>query len=255
MKNEANFFKDRHWFQTEFPELFRSQAAPSDSRDMEPLTILEFGCGVGNSIFPLLEAHRENPNFFIYGCDFSAKAIDIIKSDVRYDARKCHVFVHDLADNSPASIESLLQNIPANTIDVALLIFVLSAIYLENMPTVVKKLQLVLKKPDAASAKDGGSVFFRDYGLYDLAQLRLRPKNWISGNQYRRSGDQTLMYFFSLEELHDLFLGKATPNGPSFSLVQSKYDRRLLTNRKRKLLMYRVWVQAKFRLCESSQNV
>ena len=40
------------------------------------VNMLEIGSGVGNAIFPLLE---ENPNMFIYACDFSPRAIQFIK--------------------------------------------------------------------------------------------------------------------------------------------------------------------------------
>ena len=40
----------------------------------ENLVLLEAGCGVGNTIFPLL---RVNPRLVAYGFDFSAAAVDI----------------------------------------------------------------------------------------------------------------------------------------------------------------------------------
>lgn len=44
--NQANFFKDRHWILREFPELLVESAATKK--------ILEVGCGVGNTTFPVL---------------------------------------------------------------------------------------------------------------------------------------------------------------------------------------------------------
>jgi methyltransferase-like protein 6 len=38
--------------------------------------MLELGCGVGNLVFPLLEA---NPSLIIYACDFSKRAIEFLK--------------------------------------------------------------------------------------------------------------------------------------------------------------------------------
>jgi tRNAThr (cytosine32-N3)-methyltransferase len=42
-----HFFKDRAWLERDFPVLLRAAA--------EPTTLLEFGCGVGNAFFPLLQ--------------------------------------------------------------------------------------------------------------------------------------------------------------------------------------------------------
>ena len=41
-----------------------------------PQKVIEVGCGVGNTFFPLLEV---NPHVFVYAFDFAASAIDIIK--------------------------------------------------------------------------------------------------------------------------------------------------------------------------------
>jgi methylase of polypeptide subunit release factors len=65
---QNRFFKDRNWLFTEFPEL------------ASPLTrsILELGCGVGNTVFPILEQIPE-PDLTVYCCDFSPQAIDLVK--------------------------------------------------------------------------------------------------------------------------------------------------------------------------------
>lgn len=85
-RNSTHFFKDRHWITREFPELLRtiselgsSQVSSTHSQQQgikARLILLEAGCGVGNTIFPLLE---ENPDLFIHACDFSPRAIDFVK--------------------------------------------------------------------------------------------------------------------------------------------------------------------------------
>lgn len=42
----------------------------------EKLVIFEVGCGVGNFMFPLLE---EEENIYFYACDFSKRAVDMVK--------------------------------------------------------------------------------------------------------------------------------------------------------------------------------
>ncbi|CAF0990802.1 unnamed protein product [Rotaria sp. Silwood1] len=222
--HENKFFKDRQWLFTEFPELLFSS---SNTNPKQTITILEVGCGVGNSIFPIIRTNNinEHSNIFLYCCDYSSTAIDILKQNVDYNTKYCHGFVYDITSLNPMPFEE-------NSLDFILMIFVLSAIHPSQHEQVIKNLIKYLKPGH-------GKLLFRDYGLYDMAQLRFKNDKCIEKNLYARS-DGTLTYFFQQDELDQLF----TRNG--LVKEQNLIDRRLQVNRSKQLKMYRVWLQCKY---------
>ncbi|XP_054271636.1 tRNA N(3)-methylcytidine methyltransferase METTL6 [Macrosteles quadrilineatus] len=214
-RNETRFFKDRHWTTREFEELVGKEIS-------EKCVLLEVGCGVGNFVYPLFE---ENANFFIYACDISSKAIDLLKQNESYCENKIKAFQTDI------TTENILDEIPRSSVDIITLIFVLSAIDPSNFSKVATTLFSLLKP--------GGYVLFRDYGLYDMTQLRFKPGHKISENFYMRQ-DGTRSYFFSVEFLGDLF----TKAG--FKVVSNCYVHRRTINVKEGIDVPRIFVQAKF---------
>ncbi|XP_030799005.1 methyltransferase-like protein 6 isoform X1 [Camarhynchus parvulus] len=256
-RNSTNFFKDRHWTTREFQEL----KACREFADQK-LTILEAGCGVGNCLFPLLE---EDKNIFAYACDFSPRAVEYVKhcdqepqdtafimqkmgrntcgkqkrtaapwdavtapqdeKNALYSAERCKVFQCDLTK------DDLLDNIPADSVDVVTLIFVLSAIHPDKMHLVLRNIYKVLKP--------GKCVLFRDYGLYDHAMLRFKSGSKLGENFYVRQ-DGTRSYFFTEEFLSQLFKAEG------YEQVVNEYVQRETVNRKEDLRVPRVFLQSKF---------
>ncbi|PIK41593.1 putative methyltransferase-like protein 2-A-like [Apostichopus japonicus] len=276
-KHQNRFFKDRHWLFKEFPELStqplsaesdgiqdaasgeqektenessrkqrgeeRNQttsgaeegtevAYSGDSINTKSFPgshctrrYLEVGCGVGNTVFPILQTNND-PDLFVYGCDFSPVAIDLVKSNPDYDLSRCYGFVFDITDP-----EAELP-FPEGSLDMIILIFVLSAVHPDKMQYAITRL--------ASFLKPGGMILLRDYGKYDLAQLRFKPGRCLSENFYVR-GDGTRVYFFTQDELKNMFTVAGLKE------EQNLIDRRLQVNRGRQITMYRVWIQCKYR--------
>ncbi|XP_006007518.1 tRNA N(3)-methylcytidine methyltransferase METTL2 isoform X2 [Latimeria chalumnae] len=187
--------------------------------------ILEVGCGVGNTVFPILQINND-PGLFVYCCDFSATAMELVQNHPDYDPTRCFSFVHDLCD------EGSSYPMPDGSLDIIILIFVLSAIHPDKMQMAINHLSKLLKP--------GGMILLRDYGRYDMAQLRFKKGRCLSENFYVR-GDGTRVYFFTQDDLESLF----TVAG--LEKVQNIIDRRLQVNRGKQLKMYRVWIQCKYR--------
>lgn len=216
-RNTTHFFKDRHWTTREFAELKACRGFES-----QKLVLLEAGCGVGNCMFPLLD---DDSNVFVYACDFSARAVGFVKQNPLYNAESCIVFQCDLTK------DELQDNVPKESVDVTMLIFVLSAIHPDKMQQALKNIHRVLKP--------GGVVLFRDYGLYDHAMLRFKASNKLGENFYVRQ-DGTRSYFFSKEHLAHLF------EGAGFQSITNDYVHRDTVNKKEGLCVPRVFLQSKF---------
>lgn len=172
-RNETKFFKDRHWTVREFEEL-----STDGDKSKVPKVMLEVGCGVGNLIFPLIEEH---PEMYFYACDLSPRAIEFVKSHPSYNENTVKAFQCDI------TTDEILKEVAFESIDIVTLIFVLSAIHPNKFHQTLQNVFNVLKP--------GGVVLFRDYGLYDMAQLRFNAGHKISENLYMRQDGTRLVCF------------------------------------------------------------
>lgn len=214
-RNDTRFFKDRHWTTREFNELLGTGADDQN-------TLLEVGCGVGNLIYPLIEDGLKFKR--IFACDLSSNAVELTKNNALYSAEKMKVFQTDITtENCFAEVDC--------SVNIATLIFVLSAIHPGKFRKAVENLYNVLA--------NGGVVLLRDYGLYDMAQLRFKPGHKIGDNFYMRQ-DGTRTYYFSVEEVADLF------RSVGFEILSCDYVQRRTVNLKEKIDVPRIFVQGKF---------
>jgi tRNAThr (cytosine32-N3)-methyltransferase len=275
--NKTNFFKNRKWLNQEFPIL-----GEVGKEDAPGAVLLEVGAGAGNSAFPILQ-NSKNKKLKIHACDFSKKAVELIRAHELYDPEFIQADVWDVAASPDSENGGLPPGLTEGSVDVVLMIFIFSALNPRQWDQAVRNIWKVLKP--------GGQVLFRDYGRGDLAQVRFKKGRWMEENFYVR-GDGTRVYFFEQEELEEIWGGKertqkvddAQGNGegntvddladetqnlnvdgsaeasqvsneaassqgprPAFEVAHIGVDRRMLVNRQRRLKMYRCWMQAVFR--------
>ncbi|CEJ94520.1 Putative Methyltransferase domain-containing protein [[Torrubiella] hemipterigena] len=230
--NTSNFFKDRKWLRQEFPildEVTQEGAGPQ--------VLLEIGAGAGNTAFPVL-ANNKNPELKIHACDFSKTAVDVMRGHESYDEKHMQADVWDVAG------DDLPPGLSEGTVDIAIMIFIFSALSPTEWDSAVRNVYRVLKP--------GGVVLFRDYGRGDLAQVRFRKGRYLEENFYIR-GDGTRVFFFERDELADVWTRAKTKhdetNAEPFGFVVENLgvDNRLLVNRAKQLKMYRCWMQGRFR--------
>ncbi|XP_071742050.1 uncharacterized protein [Rutidosis leptorrhynchoides] len=215
-RHQDRFFKDRHYLDKEWGDYFS---------EGEEKVILEVGCGAGNTIFPLVATY---PGIFIHACDFSPRAVDLVKAHKDFEESKINAFACDLTS------DELVNHVPPSSVDIVTMIFVLSAVSPEKMPRVLQNIKKILKP--------NGYVLFRDYATGDLAQERLTCKDQKISENFFVRGDGTRAFYFSEEFLKNLF----QENG--FITKECGVCCKQVENRSREIVMNRRWVQAVFQL-------
>ena len=217
-RNTTNFYKNRNYIHREFnlEELVKQLKENKKRR----LNLLEAGCGVGNTLFPLMELFKDDVK--MYGFDFSDNAITFIQKDSKYKPEDIEVEVKDLVKHS----------LDYSQLDFVTLVFVLSAISPENHEEVIKKL--------LACMDSDSYLYFRDYAEFDMAQMRLASrKDSKLKNCFYLKTDGTRVFYFNenyLRELFDKFKGQ-------IEVLKLETHYRTIRNIKRGLEMNRVWIQ------------
>jgi len=114
-----------------------------------------------------------------------------------------------------------------SSVDFVLFIFTLSAISPHHHSRVLEKALLLLKP--------GGHLLIRDYGLYDMVQMRCQHK--IEDNWYMKA-DGVQCFFFSLEYIENILADL------SCKIVELKYCTIRNINRKKNMNIDRVFLYA-----------
>ncbi|KAG6877033.1 hypothetical protein C0993_010907 [Termitomyces sp. T159_Od127] len=203
--NASNFFRNRKWpcgsDAARGPSITFHTSTDAKIPQAGPMIIAELGCGVGNSVFPLL-ASNKNPNLQLRAYDYSTHAIKLVQNNELYispPAGSIRAAVWDLT-----SSDGLPANLQPESVDIVILVFVFSALHPDEWGRALANIHRMLKP--------GGLVVMRDYGRHDLTQLRFKAGRLLDENFYIR-GDKTRVYFFELDELALLFTGsKALPH-------------------------------------------
>lgn len=214
-RNKNNFFKDRNWSAEDLKII-----CPDIDFEQE-ISYLEAGCGVGNMLFPLV---AEIPKLKLFAFDFSQNAVRMLEERAKELGLPVQTGVVDL---SIPSISSPFEE----QVDLATLIFVLSAIHPEKMKIAAGNMKNLVKV--------GGSVVVRDYGINDHAMIRFGREARLADRFYVRQ-DGTRAYYFELDELCELF------ESSGFRCERKEYLHRLTINHQKNLKAPRIFVQARF---------
>ena len=158
--NGARFFKDRNWLERELGKVIDTE---------KEYSVLEVGCGVGNTVFPLLDVMK---NMTVSATDFSPRAVDLVKKravDENYGDRMNLAFVSDLSKENAFPEEALQKY------DFCTAIFVLSALSPPTFSTAIKNI-----KSCFSESSEQKILFFRDYAVNDHAMLRFKKGKCIN---------------------------------------------------------------------------
>jgi len=239
--HDVGAFKDRHYLRKVFgelcdadarasPETFRSPLTPETLRDVDEanaVDVLELGCGVGNSVYPLL---RANLDMRVVAVDCSPTAVAALRANPEFDSRRVRAHVVDAS--ASGSMRACVEDA---SMDAVTAVFFLSALTASGLRHATEEIARVLRP--------NGVLLFRDYARGDVKSdgaSRFVPGERVDGEGkvYRRP-DGTLAVFFDRDDLNDAF--RAVGLDGECEIVTHS-----VTNRKLGVTIDREFVQGRF---------
>ena len=180
--NSKGSYKPRNYIYEEF---FQHLQCPAQY-------FVEVGCGVGDTLYPLMSRLPGLPSGLEYeylATDFAENALDTLRLHPLYDnGLRMRTECWDITLPFPAS------SIPPKT-DVVLCIFALSALKpTEHIQAMLNMKQLL---------KTNGKILLRDYAIYDHTYFRHTTR--LGENCFMRK-DRTIAYYFTLAYVESLAL-------------------------------------------------
>ena len=240
--NPGNYH-DRRYLRNEYPTLLSPARGRVVDDEHACVRVLETGCGVGNTMLPLLAL---SPGVAVIGCDLSQTAVRFANERIAREqlAHRATAIAWDIARPPPASA------LPPEGVDTVLAIFTLSALPPEDLTRAFTQL--------AAALRPGGQLLLRDYARLDAKHLKfaratharlphaehvMLPASSTGGEggegggcEWYARGDGTTALFLTIEAVHEL------ASAAGLLVDQLDYDRRLIVNRSSRARMHRVWL-------------
>jgi SAM-dependent methyltransferase len=254
--HQTNFFKDKHYLETDFPKEFTTTTAEDNGEDRPRRCCVEIGCGVGNAVLPLLLAPDDADNDSSYSntrsrssvsvidwtlhcLDLSQVAVDLLVQDSRFvqaaAQQRAFAYCCDLTQRLPQACRQVA--------DVTTLFFCLSAMDPSQHVAAARNV--------CETLKPGGTVVLRDYGRYDAGQMKLgQQRDKLVADNFYRKQDGTKCFYFTLDDLHELFVNQC-----GLQVLELRYLCKLFDNRSTKSQRRRVWVSARFQLGATSPMI
>jgi SAM-dependent methyltransferase len=191
-----NSYQDRWLGQWDIPELATAGAA------------IEIGCGVGNSAIPML---KQFPELFLYATDLSLHAVQTTSSRAAAEGLggRLHAFAADAVQDN---LQPQMQD--PKHVDLACLVFMLSAIRTSDVPALLANIRGVLT-PNSI-------LYIRDYALGDFRQSRFSSERKLGVDDVFARSDGTICRFLTLDALDS----EVCTAG--FELLGSRYVKRHL---------------------------